>query len=173
MGLFLNKKKLSSWLLGLIIFFLAICLLDLFSLCFFRNFSSRSDFVLNNPVDKEIWVLKINDAVINAEIAYKSTTQYQGLSNREPLLENEGMLFVFQNDGEKKFVMRNMNFPLDILFVKDGRLVKIYENLPPEGSEPQNIYGSKEADSVLELSGNYCHNHGIEVGDYVEVISQK
>ena len=41
--------------------------------------------------------------------------------------------------------MRNMNFPLDILFIDDDKIINIAADLPPEGSEPVNIYVSGAA----------------------------
>ncbi len=120
--------------------------------------------------------IKINDHEITVETADTPEEQYRGLSNQESLCENCGMLFIFNDKSERTFVMREMNFPLDIIFIdgdplagEAGKIVKIYKNLPPEGAEPKNVYKSGEpVDYVLEVNGGFSDKNGIGVGDVIE-----
>jgi uncharacterized membrane protein (UPF0127 family) len=80
------------------------------------------------------------------------------------------MLFVFSDFDERTFVMRDMLFPLDIIFIAKGRVVKIYENLAPEGDKPQNLYNSEfPVDQVLEINAGQAKAWGIKVGDELTV----
>ena len=80
------------------------------------------------------------------------------------------MLFVFPDKEERQFVMRNMNFPLDILFIDDDKIINIAADLPPEGSEPVNVYVSGAAvNYVLELPAGFCRENEIVVGDMVKI----
>ena len=64
--------------------------------------------------------------------------------------------------------MRNMNFPLDIIFIADEKIVKIYHNLEPEGSDPQKVYSSEgPVDYVVELRGARARDLNLEEGDEI------
>lgn len=113
-------------------------------------------------------IIKIGTQEIKAEIAATPLAAYRGLSRRSNLGANEGMLFNFVDKQEREFVMREMNFPLDIIFIDDDKIIKIAANLPPEKDNPVNIYASGQpVNRVLEVTGGYCREKGIKVGDSV------
>ena len=113
-------------------------------------------------------IVKVNGQEINVEIASTPEQQYQGLSDRREICAACGLLFVFPDAGIKSFVMRNMNFPLDIIFIDNGTIKNIAANLKPEGSEPKNIYESAgAANQVLEVNGGYCEKYNIKPGDKI------
>lgn len=98
--------------------------------------------------------VSVGDCEFEVELALSGLEQYQGLSNHEDLKNNEGMLFIFEEVGDRTFVMRDMNFPLDIIFIRDFKVVNLYHNLVPEGSEPTRSYHSgAPVDAVLEING--------------------
>lgn len=112
--------------------------------------------------------VRINDKIIKIEIAASLAAQYQGLSDRPSLCADCGMLFIFDNKQEQEFVMRKMNFPLDIIFIADGKIKKIAANLPPEGENPKNIYSSGEAVNwVLEINGGSAEKNNFQIGNQV------
>ncbi len=148
----LNKKQ-KIWL-GILFFFI---LVNIAIFLFF--FLAKSD-------TGEVVDIKIGNRVIKAEVATSPWRQYLGLSNRSSLCANCGMLFIFSDKQEREFVMRNMKFPLDIIFIADGRIINISEKLTPEGSNPINIYrSSAPANQVLEINGGDTEKYGIKVGD--------
>lgn len=109
--------------------------------------------------------LDIGDKNIAVEIAATAAARHRGLSGRPSLCPDCGMLFVFPDQAERRFVMRKMNFPLDMIFIAEGRVVNIANNLPPEGDNPMAVYSSGQlADMVLEVNGGYAARAGIEVG---------
>ena len=63
------------------------------------------------------------------------------------------MLFVFKRSGRHGFWMKDMNFPIDILWLRNGRVVYVAENVPPpsSGETPVPITPAKSANLVLEL----------------------
>jgi len=102
------------------------------------------------------------------DLANTANKQYQGLSNRKQLNANQGMLFVFKNTEDKTFVMHNMNFPLDIIFISDHKIVNLYHNLKPEGANPKNTYHSgAPVDAVLEIKAGQSINCQLGVGTKV------
>lgn len=152
-----NKRRLQFFLLG------ALTLIALISWALSRPVRSPEIFGAD---------VRINQQVIKAEIATTPYQFYQGLSKRANLCSDCGMLFVFSDFDKRTFVMRDMLFPLDIIFIAKGEVVKIYENLAPEGSQPQNLYNSEvPADKVLEINAGQAQAWKIKVGDKV-IISQ-
>ncbi|MFZ4632354.1 MAG: DUF192 domain-containing protein [Patescibacteria group bacterium] len=112
--------------------------------------------------------VRINNRVVLVDLATNPVSQYKGLSNRESLCSDCGMLFIFPDKQIRSFVMREMNFPLDIIFVNDNKIVNIEEKLKPEGSDPINIYKSIiPVDKVLELPSSYTEKYKIKVGDEI------
>lgn len=113
-------------------------------------------------------VAVINRQEIKIEMASTPEQQYQGLSGRKEICADCGMLFDFSESGPKTFVMRNMRFPLDIVFIDNGVIKNIAANLEPEGGAPKNFYKSAgAADQVLEVNGGYCAKYDIKPGDKI------
>lgn len=66
--------------------------------------------------------------------------------------------------------MRLMHFPLDIIWITDGKIVKIDKNLPPEGTEPKEHYSSGQpVNYVLELNAGFTLDNMIQIGDKVQI----
>ncbi|MDD5031809.1 MAG: DUF192 domain-containing protein [Patescibacteria group bacterium] len=115
--------------------------------------------------------VKINGVEIKAEIAKTPAEQYLGLSGREGLCQNCGMLFTFLNEKERTFVMRGMLFSIDIIWIDGGKIVKIDEELPlPVSSEGKEYKSGKPVNYVLEVEGGFCRENNIKVGDRVEYL---
>ena len=111
----------------------------------------------------------INNKTISVIIADELQEQWQGLSDRESMEYNNGMLFIFPDYEPRTFVMRRMHFALDILFIKDNKIIDIYKNLAPEGESPTGKYSSSQpVNYVLELNGDFTNEFGIKIGDEVE-----
>ncbi len=107
-------------------------------------------------------------AVVHATVADTPQDRYVGLSDTDSLSEHQGMLFVFDDEDERAFVMRDMDFPIDIIFIgADGRITTIHEAPVEEGSYSTRYRG--EAQWVLEVNYGYAEDHGIGVGDVVTI----
>ncbi len=123
----------------------------------------------DNPADEDS-VLWVSDTRVMVELAETSDELYAGLSFRDELCENCGMLFLFNDSARRAFVMRNMNFPLDIIWIRDGVVTKIDKNLPPEGENPVIIYKSKGgSDMVLEVNAGFADINKIKAGDKIRL----
>ncbi len=150
----LNKNKRIIWLV-----FAGFIILSAFLFLLFYNHKSEK-------LGKGL--IEINDKIINIEIASTRAQWYQGLSDRQSLCPDCGMLFIFPDKQIRKFVMRNMDFPLDIVFINDKKIINIEKNLNPEGEDPENIYQSvSDSDMVLELNGKYTDLNDIKTGDKI------
>ncbi|MFH0854323.1 MAG: DUF192 domain-containing protein [bacterium] len=112
--------------------------------------------------------LLINNKKLEIEIADTTDMRYKGLSGRDYLCEECGMLFIFADKYFPTFVMRDMKFALDIIWISEGKIIKIDENLPMEGKYPQAGYVSSEGvDMVLEVNAGYCKKNNIKIGEYL------
>ncbi|RLE03514.1 MAG: hypothetical protein DRJ11_04065 [Candidatus Aminicenantes bacterium] len=109
---------------------------------------------------------------IVAELAVTPWERQRGLMFREELAANEGMLFIFEEDGLYSFWMKNMKFPLDILWLdKNKKIVHIEENVPPCQAEPCPSYTpSLPARYVLELKAGSVKSHSLQLFQQVEFI---
>ncbi|MEO5927498.1 MAG: DUF192 domain-containing protein [Patescibacteria group bacterium] len=100
------------------------------------------------------------------EIADTDATRTQGLSGRDPLKLEEGMLFVFPREGIYPFWMKDMKFGLDIIWLRHGQVVDVV-TLPPPGPTdivPPTHVPTQKADEVLEIDAGRAKQLGLEPG---------
>lgn len=113
--------------------------------------------------------IKIGETVFSVEVAQTPAQQTRGLSGHAPLGEREGMLFVFPQKSVTGFWMKDMLFPLDIIWIADRRVVDINKNLPPDDSPTRAVYYPSQAvDAVLEIASGTADAAGITIGSVVE-----
>jgi len=134
------KKNLVAFVGG--IFFLALIFI-------FSSLFAREDISSNPLLGTEITVGGIPFSI---EVVDTETTRMRGLSGREWLAENEGMLFVFQEPDFYGFWMKDMRFPIDIIWLdEDFGVIDIIESVSPE-TFPTIFYPPKPVRFVLEIS---------------------
>ena len=107
---------------------------------------------------------------VEAAIADDQSLRYTGLSETDRLPEDRGMLFVYEAEQSLTYVMRNMSFDLDIIFVYgNGTVESIHERPAPEAGEDGNsIRASGEGQFVLEVNRGWTDKRGVEAGDRLE-----
>ena len=111
--------------------------------------------------------IQIGDTRVKVEVADTDIKREKGLSGRESLAENEGMLFVFKEPGTYGFWMKDMNFAIDILWIdKDKRVVEIMQNVAPD-TFPETFYPKEPIQYVLETNAGWTNKHDIIPGDIV------
>lgn len=118
----------------------------------------------------EIKTVKIAGQDIKVELALTKEIQEKGLSGRGSLLENTGMLFIFEQPGKYYFWMKDMNFAIDIIWItEDLKVVYIEKNATPK-SYP-NIFDPKiDAKYVLEVTSGFSEKNNLKEGDTVEFL---
>jgi len=122
-----------------------------------------SIFIKNQSEFRQI---DIGGNKLMVEIAKTNLQKINGLSNRKVLDNDTGMLFYYNDYVLPDFWMKEMNFSLDIIWIKDNRVVEVSENLLPEGVDPKNIYRpSQPVNFVLEVPGGYVAQKQIKIGD--------
>jgi uncharacterized membrane protein (UPF0127 family) len=110
-------------------------------------------------------------ATVEARIADTDRKRQVGLSDTESLAPGEGMLFVHDSEATRTYVMREMAFPLDIVFVAaDGRITTIHHApVEPGESGSQLTPYRGPGKYVFEVPRGYTNATGIEVGDTVVI----
>jgi uncharacterized membrane protein (UPF0127 family) len=117
-------------------------------------------------------VVVIDDRIrVAVEIAATPPTRTQGLSGHAPLGDDEGMLFLFEWPDKYGFWMKEMLFPLDIIWIRDGLIVDISTDVPApkQGEEIVNVMPRETVDAVLEVNAGFAARHGLRLGLPVEV----
>jgi len=112
--------------------------------------------------------LSINGQSVDIQLADTEKLRYQGLSGQKKICEFCGMLFIFPEKKVENIVMRNMNFPLDIIYIDENKIIKIDANLLPEGENPNTIYSSEfPVDYILEVNSGFTDKYNINIGDEI------
>jgi uncharacterized protein len=104
------------------------------------------------------------------EVADNWHKRMQGLSDRESLGKNMGMVFVFERLSSQSFWMKDMKFPLDFIWIKGDKVVRLDERVPPPSEtakKPVSLETSQEVEKVIELYAGEIRNSGIQVNDFV------
>jgi uncharacterized membrane protein (UPF0127 family) len=109
-------------------------------------------------------------ATVDVTVADTRKERIQGLSGVESLPEDSGMLFVTDGETRRTLVMRDMEIPLDMVFVgANGTVTTVHEApLPPADREELKPYRGV-AQWMVELPYGYAEEHGIEPGVRVRV----
>ncbi len=109
-------------------------------------------------------VVNIGAATVSAEVADTEEARVRGLSGRTSLAHGEGLLFVFPEPGQQGIWMRDMLFPLDIVWLDSGlQVVHTVASATPD-SYPTIFTSPVPAQYVLELPAGTCAQYGVVVG---------
>ena len=112
--------------------------------------------------------LKLGDLWLDVYVADSATERQRGLGGREYLAQDQGMIFVFSEDGSYTFWMKDMHFPIDILWLaSDGRIVTIAPHVAPDTYPEKTFSPTEPARYVLEVNAGFVDARGVEEGDYV------
>ncbi len=140
------KKPLFVVIATAVVFIVAILLLS------FAKYESRV------VIDRSEFVVEVADS---------RYLQEKGLSGHSPLKPNEGMFFVFDTPSKYGFWMKDMTFPIDIIWLDSNmRIIHIENNLSPE-TYPKIYSSDTPALYALELAGGRTNTLNIKIGDKV------
>lgn len=128
----------------------------------------------SNSYQKENWktekvllpgpALKVGEKFVPIEIAETPESRTLGLSGRESLEKGTGLLFIFEGSAEYGFWMKEMKFPIDIVWIDENWIVAGVERGVSPDTFPQKFYPSRPVKYVLELNSGDALNLGIDTG---------
>jgi len=123
----------------------------------------------NAPASK----VTIDNQTFSVEVATTSAQLQQGLSGRTSLPKDQGMLFIFKTAAPYPFWMKDMKFPLDMIFINNNKIVTIFQNVPaPKDPNTTNlpVYAPDgPVNQVLEINAGLAKTDNFKKGDTVTV----
>jgi uncharacterized protein len=113
--------------------------------------------------------VKIGNQTYKLEVADTEAARIKGLSQRDSLPANTGMLFNFKTDGDWRIWMIDMHFNIDIMWLNEsGKIVHVKENATP--AEYPEIYHANQPNRyVIELSAGSIERLSLKVGDAIDI----
>lgn len=110
-------------------------------------------------------ILVLGETTVRVEVVDTPEKRTLGLSGREKLAQGTGMLFVFETEDIYGIWMKDMNFPLDIIWFNEyGEVIYFVENATPD-SYPKTFLPPTPSLYVLEVPTGFVEEHHIKVGD--------
>ena len=106
---------------------------------------------------------------VRVEIADNLVEQAKGLMYRTALGENRGMLFVYPDERELSYWMKNTLIPLSIAYIDSGgRIVDILD-MKPLDDKPPHYVSSEPVQYALEVNRGFFENRGVKEGDRLDL----
>ena len=106
---------------------------------------------------------------VRVEIADDLYEQARGLMYRTALGENRGMLFVYPDERELSFWMKNTLIPLSIAYIdSEGRIIDILD-MKPLDDRPPHYVSSEPVQYALEVNKGFFDKKGVKLGDHAEL----
>ena len=127
-------------------------------------------FMYKNSSSKSNKICIEGKTCFYAEIADTLGERERGLSGKQSLGDDKGMLFIFEEETLPGFWMKDMKFPIDKLWIDENKkIVGIEKNMQPceEGKECPVFYPSRDIMYVFEINSGLSDAYGFEEGDSV------
>ncbi len=110
--------------------------------------------------------VRIGNEIFNLEVAATDDKRIKGLSGRDGMPGDQGMIFVFDDAGSHGITMQGMRFDLDIIWARNKQIVDIVENAKPSMALEQKVYYPiSDADTVIELNTGTVERLNLNQGD--------
>lgn len=156
-----SKLKLILTFIALALFVAVVILVVIFS----------NKLYLNQGMDQGKVI--INGKTFKVDLAETPEQQITGLSQTNSLRDNRGMLFIFADKRYRNFWMKDMKFPIDIIWIEDNAIIGIEPNAPVPAKDEDNppVYRSnREVNYVLEINAGLAEKYGFKVGDSINIV---
>jgi len=142
-----------------LIIIIIITLIVLISFFIFKPFSKNN---------LQTTTLKLNNHNYQIEIASTMSQKAIGLSGRNQLCPNCGMIFLFSYQGILPFWMKDTFIPLDMIWLdSNDKIVNIQTVIETNSSKI--LKNSTPAQYVLELNANDSQKIGLKIGDIIDL----
>ena len=106
------------------------------------------------------------ETAFQVEVADTPAKREMGLQYRRDLAPDRGMIFLFPQEEQLSFWMKNTPIALDMIFISaDRKVVGIVENATPFSLDSRSVSGKSQY--VLEINGGLSRRYGFQAGDNV------
>lgn len=125
-------------------------------------------FFLKTPTPQVL----INGKSFNTEVVKSGKDQTIGLAKYKKIAKDFGMLFIFDSKGYYSFWMKNMKFPIDIIFISDNKITTIFKYVDYPKNGNSNLQGYKPdipSDMVFEVNAGISDKYNFQKGDSVKI----
>jgi len=120
------------------------------------------------PIELPTITISIKGHPLTVELAATPGSRGCGLSHRDELPKNQGMLFIFSDRRPRNFWMKDTFIPLSIAYLDDsGQIFSIQDMVPLQTDEQ--YPSSQPASYALEVNQGWFRRHGIKAGDVVKM----
>lgn len=126
-------------------------------------------YYTNHPL---VTTVAIRNTTFTVDVAVTGKEKEVGLGGRDTLAPDRGMLFVYDHKERYPFWMRNMKFPIDIIWIADTTIVDITKNVPISDKPVEQLpiyHPVVPVDKVLEITAGLSETYGFVVGDTVKI----
>ncbi len=114
--------------------------------------------------------LTIGSKRLSVEVMRTPEELRQGLSGRDNLAQNSGMYFEMGKTSPASFWMKDMKFPIDIIWIKDGVIVGVEKSAPlPTADQIPTFNSPGEITNVLEVNAGFFNQNNLQIGDQVRL----
>jgi uncharacterized membrane protein (UPF0127 family) len=127
---------------------IGLLLLIFIGIVFLFSQNRTSDNLFPSYESKDV---KIGNDTFHLYIADTNAKREQGLSGVTTLPEKTGMIFVYSTPSFYHFWMKDMNFALDFVYIKNNKIVDLQENISPN-TYPSTFTSKTQADSIIEFN---------------------
>ena len=118
--------------------------------------------------------ININGRILKVSVADTAQNRIKGWSGKKDMGKYDGMLFVFSEKSQHTMVMRDMNFPLDIIWLDGFTIVDMAPNLQPEKNRAEEdltpYFARLPSTMVLEVPAGFVMENKLKIGDRIEVV---
>jgi len=129
-------------------------------------------FLIKSSTNNKNQGVILGEKLFEVEVMDDDVERSRGLSLHSPLEDNQGMLFIFPEDDLYGFWMKDMLFPIDIIWIdKNLVIVHIETNVLPE-TYPKVFSPSVPARYVLELSSGQSDFLKLKIGDSIKILKK-
>lgn len=113
---------------------------------------------------------EINGHVFSLDVAETSQEQELGLAKYKSIALDHGMIFIFDRPDYYSFWMKDMKFPIDIIFIRSNKVVDLFNKVPVSPDENLPVYITRtKADKVLEINAGLANKYNIKIGTLVKI----
>lgn len=127
--------------------------------------ANRSELPTDTATVRIVSDTGLTRATVMVYVADSPGERYVGLSRTESLADTRGMLFVYAEADTRTFVMRNMSFPIDMLFFNSKGQLRRIHRASVKADNKKHYRGW--AQWVLEVNRGWSKRHNVQPGDRI------